>query len=151
MKAFSLIGIVVCVGGLFLGATMEGANVMAVLSPSAMSIVLVGTLGASMVGSSFESIKAIPMCFKAAFMSDPPDMNGRLQELVGYAEKARRDGLLALDEQVGSIEDDFTRKGLQMVVDGTDPDVVAEVLELENDNMRKRHKANVQPFEKAGG
>src|SRR3954452_5794955 len=125
MKAFSLIGIVVCVGGLFLGATMEGSNVMAVLSPSAMSIVLVGTLGASMAGSSFESIKAIPMCFKAALIAEPTDMNGRLQELVSraetarrarlqelvaYAEKTRRDGLLALDEQVGSIEACFTPK-----------------------------------------
>jgi chemotaxis protein MotA len=151
MKAFSAIGIAVCIGGLFLGATMEGANVMAVLSPSAMSIVLVGTLGASMAGSGFEQIKAIPKLFQKAFMADPPDMTGRLGELVGYAEKARRDGLLALDEQLASIEDPFTRKGLQMVVDGTDPDLVAEVLELENDNMRKRHKGFIQPFEKAGG
>src|SRR3954463_11946242 len=139
MKAFSLIGIVVCVGGLFLGATMEGSNVMAVLSPSAMSIVLVGTLGAAMTGSSLTHIKAIPKLFQKAFLADPPDMNGRLTELVGYAEKARRDGLLALDEQINQIEDAFTRKGLQLVVDGTDPDLVAEVLELENENMKKRH------------
>src|SRR4051795_1701881 len=151
MKAFSAIGIAVCIGGLFLGATMEGSNVMAVLSPSAMAIVLVGTLGASMAGASFEAIKAIPKLIQKAFLGEGPDMSGRLSELVGYAEKARRDGLLALDEQVGSIEDDFTRKGLQMVVDGTDPDVVTEILELENDNMRKRHKSFTQPFEKAGG
>jgi chemotaxis protein MotA len=151
MKAFSAIGIAVCIGGLFLGATLEGANVMAVLSPSAMSIVLGGTLGAAMAGASFAHIKAIPKLIMKAFMADPPDMNGRLTELVGYAEKARRDGLLALDEQVSAIEDPFTRKGMQMVVDGTDPDVVAEVLELENDNMKKRHKGFTQPFEKAGG
>src|SRR3954469_23868839 len=151
MKAFSAIGLAVCIGGLFLGATMEGSNVMAVLSPSAMAIVLVGTLGASMTGASFEAIKAIPKLIQKAFLGEAPDMNARLSELVGYAEKARRDGLLALDEQVGSIEDEFTRKGLQMVVDGTDPDVVTEILELENDNMKKRHKGFTQPFEKAGG
>jgi chemotaxis protein MotA len=151
LKAFSAIGIAVCIGGLFMGATLEGSNVMAIISPSAMSIVLVGTLGASMAGAGFAQIKAIPKLIQKAFMADPPDMNGRLSELVGYAEKARRDGLLALDEQVSTIDDGFTRKGLQMVVDGTDPDVVAEVLELENDNMRKRHKSFTQPFEKAGG
>jgi chemotaxis protein MotA len=70
---------------------------------------------------------------------------------VGYAEKARRDGLLALDEQLASVEDTYTRKGLQLVVDGTDPDLVAEVLETENANMKKRHAAAVQPFDKAGG
>ena len=75
----------------------------------------------------------------------------RVTELVGYAEQARRDGLLALDEQLASIEDPYTRKGLQLVVDGTDPDLVADVLEAENDAMRKRHGAATQPFEKAGG
>jgi chemotaxis protein MotA len=151
MKAFSLIGLAVCIGGLFLGATMEGSNVMAVLSPSAMSIVLVGTLGATMAGTSFAAIKAIPKLLQKGFMAEPEDMNGRLAELVGYAEKARRDGLLALDEQLATVEDPFTKKGLQLVVDGTDPDLVADVLEAENDAMRKRHQAGAQPFEKAGG
>ena len=83
--------------------------------------------------------------------AEPLDLNGRVTELVGYAEQARRDGLLALDEQLGSIEDPYTRKGLQLVVDGTDPDLVADVLEAENDAMRKRHAAMTQPFDKAGG
>ena len=69
------------------------------------------------------------------------DLNGRVSELVSYAEQARRDGLLALDEQLGNIEDPYTKKGLQLVVDGTDPELVADVLEAENDAMRKRHKA----------
>jgi len=84
-------------------------------------------------------------------MPDPLDLPGRVAELVGYAEKARRDGLLALDEQLASVEDPYTRKGLQLVVDGTDPELVAEVLEAENDAMRKRHAMCVQPFDKAGG
>jgi len=75
----------------------------------------------------------------------------KVVELVGYAESARRDGLLALDEVTASIEDPFTKKGLQLVVDGTDPDLVADILEAENDAMRKRHSAAVQPFDKAGG
>jgi chemotaxis protein MotA len=116
-----------------------------------MLIVLVGTLGATITGTSFESIKAIPKLFKKAFSPEPLDLNARVTELVHYAEQARRDGLLALDEQLGGIEDPYTRKGLQLVVDGTDPDLVADVLEAENDAMRKRHSAATQPFEKAGG
>src|SRR4051794_1015144 len=83
----------------------------------------------------------------------PPqhDLNAKVSELVGYAEAARRDGLLALDEVTSTIEDPYTRKGLQLVVDGTDPDLVADILESENDAMRKRHAASVQPFDKAGG
>jgi chemotaxis protein MotA len=151
MKASSIIGIVVGCLGIAMGATMEGSNIMAVINPSAMLIVLVGTLGATITGTSFESIKAIPKLYKKAFSPDVLDLNGRVTELVSYAEQARRDGLLALDEQLAGIEDPYTKKGLQLVVDGTDPELVADVLEAENDAMRKRHKACTQPFEKAGG
>jgi chemotaxis protein MotA len=113
--------------------------------------VLGGTFGATMAGTSFDAVKNIPKLYKKAFSSEPPDLNAKVAELVGYAEKARRDGLLALDEQLSEVADPFTRKGLQLVVDGTDPELVAEVLDAENANMRKRHQAAAQPFEKAGG
>jgi chemotaxis protein MotA len=151
MKASSVIGIVVGCLGIAMGATMEGSNIAAVINPSAMLIVLVGTLGATITGTSFDSIKGIPKLYKKAFSPDVLDLNGRVTELVGYAEQARRDGLLALDEQLAGIEDPYTKKGLQLVVDGTDPELVADVLEAENDAMRKRHQACAQPFEKAGG
>jgi chemotaxis protein MotA len=151
MKASSVIGIIVGCLGIAMGATMEGSQIMAVLNPSAMLIVLVGTLGATITGTSFETVKAIPTLFKKAFSPDDLDLNGRVTELVGYAEQARRDGLLALDEQLSNIDDPYTKKGLQLVVDGTDPELVADVLEAENDAMRKRHVAATQPFEKAGG
>jgi chemotaxis protein MotA len=151
MKMTGLIGVVVGGLSIALGATLEGSNVMAVINIPALFIVLGGTLGACIGGTSFEAVKAIPMLYKKAFMPDELDLPGRVAELVGYAEKARRDGLLALDEQLASVEDTYTRKGLQLVVDGTDPDLVAEVLETENANMKKRHAAAVQPFDKAGG
>ena len=130
---------------------MEGSNPMAILNPSAMLIVLGGTLGAVIMGTSFDAIKSIPKLYMKAFNSEPPDLNAKVAELVGYAEAARRDGLLALDEVTNTIEDPYTKKGLQLVVDGTDPDLVADILESENDAMRKRHAAGVQPFDKAGG
>jgi chemotaxis protein MotA len=78
------------------------------------------------------------------------DQVGRVNELVAYADQARRDGLLALDEAVKGIEDPFTRKGIQLVVDGTDPDLVAAVLDAENEAMRKRHADGRNPFMQAG-
>jgi chemotaxis protein MotA len=78
-------------------------------------------------------------------------MNAQLKLLVGFAERARREGLLALDEEVAELDDEFTRKGLQLVVDGTDPELVREILENEIDGMIGRHQAAVSPFEKAGG
>jgi chemotaxis protein MotA len=151
MKASSMIGVVA--GGLCIavGATLEGSNVMAVLNLPAILIVLGGTFGAAMGGASFDAVKNIPTMFKKAFMPEPLDLVARVNELVGYAEKARRDGLLALDDQLKDVEDPYTRKGLQLVVDGTDPDLVADVLEAENAAMRKRHAASTQPWDKAGG
>jgi chemotaxis protein MotA len=151
MKVSSIIGLAVAIGGLFLGATMEGSNPMAVLNLPAMLIVLGGTLGATIMGTSFDAVVNIPKLYMKAFNAAPPDLLGKVGELVGYAESARRDGLLALDEVTSTIEDPFTKKGLQLVVDGTDPDLVADILESENDAMRKRHAASTQPFEKAGG
>jgi chemotaxis protein MotA len=151
MKVSGLIGVIVGGLSIALGATIEGSNVAAIINIPALFIVLGGTLGACMGGANFDAIKAIPKLYKKAFMPDPLDLAGRVAELVSYAEKARRDGLLALDEQLATVEDPYTRKGLQLVVDGTDPELVAEVLEAENDAMRKRHAMCVQPFDKAGG
>ena len=151
MKASSLIGLGIALAGLFLGPSMEGSSPMAVINPSAMLIVLCGTLGATIIGANFDAVKGIPKMFGKVFNAPSPDLNALVKELVGYAESARRDGLLALDEQTGSIEDPFTRKGLQLVVDGTDPDLVADILEAENSAMKKRHATGRQPFEKAGG
>jgi chemotaxis protein MotA len=83
-------------------------------------------------------------------MPEDLDLVGRVNQIVGYAEKARRDGLLALDEAVKEIDDPYTRKGVQLVVDGTDPDLVAAVLDAENEAMRKRHTAGRTPFMQAG-
>src|SRR6201999_163668 len=151
MKASSAIGLGVAILGLFLGPTMEGSNVFAIINPSAMLIVLCGTMGATIAGANFDAIKAIPKLYMLALNSPQPDLNSKVTELVGYAESARRDGLLALDEVTSQIDDEFTKKGLQLVVDGTDPDLVAEILESEVSAMKKRHADMSSPFDKAGG
>jgi chemotaxis protein MotA len=78
-------------------------------------------------------------------------MRARLDLLVSLADKARREGLLALDAQLAEIDDPFTRNALQLVVDGTDPEMVHAILEAEVDGMAARHAAGALPFEKAGG
>lgn len=151
MKAASLIGIVVALVAFAMGATMEGTPVMAIANPPSLLIVLGGTLGATMAAAGMEGIKAIPACYK--LVASPPDVDvaSRLQTIVGQAERARKDGLLALESELESIDDAFMRNGLQLVVDGTEPDLVRDVLESEIEGMEARHKANYDTFEKAGG
>src|SRR5918995_1760676 len=150
MKFGTIIGIVLSMAGIAMGATMEGTNVMVVLNIPAILIVLVGTLGATIAACGLESHIRLPALYKKAILPDDLDLPGRVKELVGFAEQARRDGLLALDEAVGDIADPFTKKGIQLVVDGTDPDLVAAVLDAENEAMRKRHAAARNPFMQAG-
>ena len=114
-------------------------------------IVFVGTFGATLAGSTMEHMKAIPQLYKKAMSPDKPDLSAQLETLVGFAERARREGLLALDDEVAELDDEFTKKGLQLVVDGTDPELVREILENEIDGMAARHHHAVTPFEKAGG
>jgi chemotaxis protein MotA len=150
MKFGTGIGIVISLVGIAMGATMEGTNVMVVLNVPAILIVLVGTLGASIAACGLAANIRLPKLFIKALMPDELDLVARVEELVGYAERARRDGLLALDEAVKEIQDPFTKKGVQLVVDGTDPDLVAAVLDAENEAMRKRHTAARNPFMQAG-
>jgi chemotaxis protein MotA len=150
MKFGTGIGIVISCIGIAMGATMEGTNVMVVINIPAILIVLVGTLGATIAACGLEAHIRLPMTYKKAIMPDDLDLVGRVNELVGFADQARRDGLLALDEAVKAISDPFTRKGIQLIVDGTDPDLVAAVLDAENEAMRKRHAAGRAPFMQAG-
>jgi chemotaxis protein MotA len=150
MKFGTGIGIVISCLGIAMGATMEGTNVAVVLNVPAILIVLVGTLGATIAACGLQAHIRLPMIYKKALMPDDLDLVGRVKELVGFADQARRDGLLALDEAVKGIQDPFTRKGIQLVVDGTDPDLVAAVLDAENEAMRKRHAAARAPFMQAG-
>src|SRR5205823_7295719 len=71
--------------------------------------------------------------------------------MVGLAEKARRDGLLALEDDLAAIDDQFTRRGLQLVVDGVESDLVISILQAESDGMAQRHARNAKMFMTAGG
>jgi chemotaxis protein MotA len=151
MKAASAIGIGVATFGLLLGAMMVGTSPASFIDIPAVLIILAGTGGATMASVGMDSMKKIPSLYKIAFSAEPPDVAGRIELIVGLAEQARREGLLALDARLSSIEDDFTRKGTQLVVDGTDPELVRVILDAEIDGMVARHAEGAAPFEKAGG
>jgi chemotaxis protein MotA len=151
MKAITAIGIIFAIVAMLVSATMEGTSIPAFFVIPAYIIVLAGTAGATMAGTTMENFKKIPSLYKLAF--SPPEMHSakRVKELVGFAERARREGLLALEDEIEELDDAFAKKGLQLVVDGTDPDLVREILENEIDGMAARHHAGAAVFEKAAG
>jgi chemotaxis protein MotA len=151
MKPATAIGIAVAAGGILMSAIMGGTSPAAFMDIPALLIIIGGTGGVTLASVGMDNMKKIPALYKLVFGPPEIDLNARVQQLVGFAEQARREGLLALDAQTGEIEDDFTRKGLQLVVDGSDPELVREVLEAEIDGLIARHHAGAGPFEKAGG
>lgn len=151
MKAATAIGIVVATVGILVAAIMEGTSPAAFLNIPAIMLVFTGTFGVTLAATGMEGMKTIPALYKKAFSAEPPDLGARVTEIVGFAERARRDGLLALESEVEAVEDAFTRKGLQLVVDGTDPDMLREILEAEIDAMSARHKVGAEIFKAAGG
>jgi chemotaxis protein MotA len=151
MKAITAIGIIFAIVAMLVSATMEGTAIPAFFVIPAYLIVLCGTAGATMAGTTMDRFKQIPSLYKIAF--SPPEMHPgqRVKALVGFAERARREGLLALEDEIDELDDAFAKKGLQLVVDGTDPDLVREILENEIDGMSARHHAGAAVFEKAAG
>jgi chemotaxis protein MotA len=138
-------------GGILVGALMEGTSPASFIDIPAILIIFLGTAGATGASVGPEAMSNIPALYRIAIKGKSPDVTERVNLLVSLAEQARREGLLALDERVNQIDDEFTRKGLQLVVDGIDPDLVRDVLEAEIDGMIARHHHGSATFTRAGG
>jgi len=151
VKANTAIGIGAGVGCLLLAVLMEGGSPMSLVSIPAFVIVVGGTGAATFASVSFAQATRIPALYRKAFRGNDFDSHATIRQLVRLAEKARRDGLLALENELEQVGDDFTRKGVQLVVDGTDSDLVRAILTSELDAMAERHRANVHVFAAAGG
>ncbi len=151
MKAATAIGIVIACVGILGAAMMEGTSPAAFMNVPAMLLVFAGTFGATMAATGMDAAKKIPALYKIAFAGADRQLASKVNDLVALAEKARRDGLLALESDLEEVDDEFTRKGLQLVVDGTDPDLVRDILEVEIDGMAARHKQGAETFKTAGG
>jgi chemotaxis protein MotA len=137
---------------LLLGVIMEGGNPAAFINIPAFLIVIGGSMGAIVASSSMKEALMLPKLSILALLGGTHmDHAAGARTMVSLAEKARREGLLALEGSLGDVEDEFTRKGVQLVVDGTDSTAVEEILHSETDQMAARHARNAKIFATAGG
>src|ERR1700690_2716556 len=107
VKASTAIGIGLAFGSLLLSSMMDGTSPASFINIPALIIILGGTGGVTMASVGIESMKRVPSLYKMVFSAEAPDMRGALDQLVSLADKARREGLLALDAQLSEIEDTF--------------------------------------------
>ena len=142
MEKGSIIGLLACLVGVFVGAMMKGADIVALFTNiPALLIVLLGSFGATMLAFPFAATAALPKYVKKALMpGPPPNPTDTIKLIVSLTNRARTEGILALDDESKNLEDPFFRRGVQMTVDGTDPAVLAEGMKAEVKAMQERHK-----------
>src|SRR4051812_9772931 len=112
---------------LMIATLMEGSTPLSFINIPAFLVVIGGTSGAVVASMTMRQAKAMPALAKVALKAQPVDTAARIPQMVALAEKARREGLLALESDVESLDDAFVKKGLQLVVDGADSEIVGGV------------------------
>jgi chemotaxis protein MotA len=147
----SLSGIILALGGIIAGLLLEGGNLRQILQPTAAMIVFGGTLGAVMLQFPLPVVLHAVRRLGSVFASPTQNPQITIQRLVQYAQKARREGIVSLDADLSQIEDPFLRKSLMLAVDGTEPQELRKIMELELDNQAEYEEQVPQVFESAGG
>jgi chemotaxis protein MotA len=147
----SFSGLLLAVGGIVAGLLLEGGNFGQIMQPTAAMIVLGGTLGAVMLQYPLPIIWLAVQQMGSVFVSPPHNSIAMIRQLVGYAQKARRDGLVSLDAELENINDPFLKRTLMLAVDGTEPAELRKIMELELENQEEYEEQVPQVFESAGG
>ena len=144
-------GLILAVGGILAGLLIEGGKIGQVMQPTAAMIVLGGTIGAVMVAFPLNIVMTAAKNLMRVFFAKSTDPGELIKELIGYANKARKDGIVSLDAELPNIKDPFMKKSLMLAVDGTEPQELRKMMELELDNKVEAEEKVPQVFESAGG
>jgi chemotaxis protein MotA len=147
----TIAGIFLAVGGILAGLLLEGGKIAQILQPTAAMIVLGGTLGAVMVQFPLSTVVQAFKGLAWVFLDKSEDPKNLVETLVGFALRARKNGIVSLDAELQSIQDPFLKKALMLAVDGIEPEELRKMMELELDNQAEHSEKIAQVFESAGG
>jgi chemotaxis protein MotA len=151
MDPATLIGLGIGFAAIITAMLLEGANPMSILLPAPLILVFGGTLGVGVAGGLLRDLKTIAAALRKALLGGSTPPTATITEIVSLAERARREGLLALEEAIGGVEDDFLRDGLQSAVDGTDPEDLRTIMLDKIDAKTAHDKVASKFFTDMGG
>lgn len=151
MDIASFIGLVTALGSLVGAFALEGGKMGSLLVAAAALIVFGGTIGVTIISFTLDEVKRIPYFIKTVFNNKEIDISDVLEQLVFCADKARREGFLSLESQLDTIENKFLARGLQLVIDGTDPGLTKNIMEKEIEVFEKNEQVGYDMFMTAGG
>jgi len=141
------IGLIAILGGQML----EGGHISSLAQPTAFLIVVGGTLGAVLLQSPLHLFKRGVAMAKWVWKPPVIDQKRSIDQILNWSQLSRREGLLALENFIPGLKDEFTRKGLQLLVDGADPERIRELLEVDIDTFEEEAKQSARVWEAAGG
>jgi len=144
-------GVILGLGGVVGGLLLEGGNLSQVLQPTAAIIVFGGTAGAVLIQFPLPVVLKAVRRLTQVFLQSKHHPHEMVQELVKYANRARREGIVALDAELEHIQEPFLKKSLMLAVDGTEPQELRSMMELELQNQADHEEKIPQVFESAGG
>lgn len=151
MDILSIIGIIVGITAILVGQYLEGGHISSLLNGPAILIVLGGTLGAVMLQSPFATFtRGIRMLWWAFI---PPKIHNQaaIDKLVSWSNIARKEGLLGLENIEETEQDPFTRKGLQLLVDGSEPENIRAILDVDINTREHHDMLAARIYESMGG
>ena len=151
MDKASVGGIALAVCGIMAGLLLEGGNLGQVLQPTAAMIVFGGTIGATMLQFPLSTVLAAFRSLARVFFEREKDGQAVIREIVRFAQKARKEGIVSLDNDLGRIDDLFLKKSLMLAIDGTEPQELRKMMELELHNREEQEEKIPMVFESAGG
>jgi chemotaxis protein MotA len=151
MDPGTLAGIGLAFGAIFASMILEGGSPASIMLIPPIVLVFGGTMGAAMAGGMLKDFLGIVGSFQRILLGKAVASDALVDDIVKLAEKARREGLLALEDAMKDVENPFLKKGLQLAIDGTDSDELSTILEAEVDAKRKADKAAAKIFEGMGG
>lgn len=151
MDILSLIGAFIAVTALFLGQTLDGGHFSSLVNAPALLIVFGGSLGAVMVQVSYDIFSRSIVMFRWILFPPTVDFDKSINRIVSWAGVARREGILGLEKTTRQGADDFSRKGVQLLVDGRDPSVIRSTLEVEIETVEEFDFTAAKVYESMGG
>jgi chemotaxis protein MotA len=144
-------GVLLGLAGIIGGLLLEGGTVSQILQPTAAMIVFGGTAGAILVQFPLSVVLTAVGRLAAIFSEPQTSLESAIDQLVNYANIARRRGIASLDDELHNVQDPFMKKVLTLAVDGTEPQELRKIAELELDNELEREEQFPHVFESAGG
>ena len=151
MDMISFAGLLIGIGGILLGQSLEGGSVGILLQGPAFFIVVGGTLGAVMLQSPFEIFALGLKIVHWVFFTPQLSPEKLVRQITVWGTTARKDGILALESQLAINRDPFVKKGLQLLIDGNSSSKIREVLEIDNYAYEKLYFQAARVWEAAGG